>query len=165
MQNIKQRLQQVDDHAARFNLMQAFYSLHNSQVLSSFGLTATAATALGKTGATAAWALVNGVAVKVAASTNLPAITTASSMVSGQKTAIGYYVNAAGTITAVAGEVVAAANALKLPNNPTTDVVCIGYIIIEAAATFTGGTTNLDAANITTSFISLTGGIPAATTL
>lgn len=165
MQNIKQRLQQVDDHAARFNLLQAFYSLHNSQVLSSFGLTATASAALGRTGATVGWAMVNGVAVKVAASTNLPAITTASSMTTGQKTVIGYYVNAAGTITAVAGDVVAAAQALRFPNNPTTDVVCIGYIIIEAAATFTGGTTALDAANITTSFISLTGGISASTTL
>lgn len=165
MQNIKLRLQQIDDKIAGFALTQAFYGLHNSTVLSSFGLTATASAALGKTGATAAWALVNGVAVKVAASTNLPAITTASSMTTGQKTAIGYFVDSAGTITAVPGAVVASAAALPMPASTSSNVVCIGYIIIEAATTFTGGTTALDAASITTSFISLTHGIPALTSI
>jgi hypothetical protein len=165
MQNIKLRLQAQSDQKDRENLTLAFYSLHNSMVLSSFGLTATAATALGKTGATAAWALVNGVSVKVAASTALPAITTASSMTTGQKTAIAYFVDAAGAITASPGAVVASAAALQIPNVPNTNVVCIGYIFIEAATTFTGGSTNLDAASITTSFISLTGGVSASVTL
>lgn len=165
MINIKQRLEGVFDHATAYQLLLALFSLHNSQVLSAFGLNFAATAAVGRTSATAAgWALVNGVTVKVAAATALPALTGVN-LVSGQRVVVSYFVDNAGTITQAVGDLQTSNANLRFPAPMAPTVVCIGYLIIEAAATFTGGTTALDAASITSTFISNVGGTPAVSIL
>jgi len=156
----KQYLAGADDKATANAITKAIQWIFKNQVLASFGLNFGAGLTVGRTNtAAASWAVVNGIPVKVAASSALPALT-GLNLVSGQRAVVSYFVDTSGVITASQGNVATSNSSLIFPAPPNPDTVCIGYLIVEAAATFTGGTTALDAANITSTFISQIDGLP-----
>jgi hypothetical protein len=93
-------------------------------------------------------AIVNGTKVLIAAA-DLPALTTAASLASGEKNVVVFVTDAAGTVTNLYGTKATTDAAVLWPVVPA-DKTVIGFAYITAAATFTGGTTALDATNITT---------------
>lgn len=95
-------------------------------------------------------AIVNGTKVVVAAA-DLPALTTAASLASGEKNVVVFVTDNAGTVTNLYGTKSTTDAGVIWPVVPL-DKTVIGFVYITAAATFTGGTTALDAANITSVF-------------
>lgn len=71
-------------------------------------------------------------------------------------------INAAGTVSTVKGTAVAAASAASFPA-PTAGTCPIGaiHVATASAATFTAGTTDLGAANVTDTYINFVGANPA----
>jgi hypothetical protein len=108
-----------------------------------------AASALARTTVPAV-AFVDGTKIRIAAQ-DMPALTTAASLASGEKNVVVFVVNSAGTISALTGTKSTTANGVLWPVVAANQTV-IGGVYIEAAATFTGGTTALDAASITFDF-------------
>lgn len=165
MLNFRHRFQMLDEKSSAFQLLQAIGTLFNSQVIKPFGLNFAASATTGRTSTSGAgYAIINGSMVKVAASTALPALTGVN-LTTGQAVGIVYLVDTAGTITALAGPVVTGISNVKFPQQNRTDQICIGYLIIEAGATFTGGTTALDAASITSTFADSYDGLPAVSAI
>lgn len=72
-------------------------------------------------------------------------------------------INAAGTLSTVKGTAVAAASAASCPAPASASVCPIGWIHVAtaSAATFTAGTTDLGAANVTDTFVDFVGANPA----
>jgi len=98
----------------------------------------------------AAVAKVNGTLVRIAAA-DLPALTTAASLASGDKNVVLFVTDNAGTVTNLYGTKSTTYAGIVFPTVANTLTV-LGGIVITAAATFTGGTTALDAANITVDY-------------
>lgn len=93
----------------------------------------------------------NGALLRIAAA-DLPALTTAASLASGEKNVVLFVTDSAGTVSNLYGTKSTTYAGIVFPSvNPSTYVV-LGGAVITAAATFTGGTTALDAANITTEY-------------
>lgn len=113
----------------------------------------------------AAWqGIINGIPVTKATAQDLPAL-------SGSVTAgtFGLWVHAidvAGTLYTIPGTIAAASqSALRFPEIPDGYAV-IGYTIVTiSSGTFTAGTTNLDAANVTATFVNTVGAFDPNATL
>lgn len=90
----------------------------------------------------------NGTMLVIAAA-DLPALTTAASLATGEKNVVVFVTDSAGTVTNLYGTKATTDAAVIFPVVPA-DKTVVGFAYITAAATFTGGTTALDAANITT---------------
>jgi len=94
--------------------------------------------------------------------------TTFTNLVSGQQTALFVMVDAAGVQTILQGKVVPTSSAAGYVAGawewPTDQPLhaCVGAIVVKAAATFTVGTTDLSAANITPTYFDVCGdyGVP-----
>jgi hypothetical protein len=126
----------------------------STQALISAGLVIHgAASALAKTGAADFYASVQGILVKIAASTDMPALTGIVITAAFFNVAC-FYVDSAGVVTVAGGTQGATLGAVVFPQPPTGKAL-VGFLIITSAGTFTGGTTALDTA--TTVFISPTG--------
>ena len=110
-----------------------------------------------KAGSSALAKLTNAALVKVAgtliriAAADLPAITTAASLASGEKNVVLEVTDSAGTVSNLYGTKSTTYAGIVFPKVSAGSVL-LGGFVITAAATFTGGTTALDAANITTEY-------------
>lgn len=124
---------------------------YSSQPLASAGLVINAGGAtFPKIGAADFYAVANGVLVKVAAGTALPALT-GITITAAFFNVVCFFVDSAGALTALAGTQAATLGGVVFPQFPAKKAL-IGFLIITNASTFTGGTTALDAA--TTVYVS-----------
>jgi hypothetical protein len=124
---------------------------YSTQPLTSAGLVIHgAASTLAKTGAADFYASVQGRLVKIAASTDMPALT-GIVITAAFFNVVCFYVDSAGTVTVAAGTQGATLGAVVFPQPPTGKAL-VGFLIITNASTFTGGTTALDTA--TTVYVS-----------
>jgi hypothetical protein len=129
----------------------------SSQPLTNAGLVINAGGALfPKIGAADFYASAQGVLVKIAAGTALPAPTNV--IAAGNFNVICYFVNSAGVVTVGSGTQAATLGGVIFPMIPDGNAF-IGFLIVTYASTFTGGTTPLDAG--TTVYISLQGAFDA----
>ena len=114
--------------------------------------------ALPKTGAADSYFVVNGVPVLIAASTDMPAFSGGDIVSPNTVNVYCFFVDSAGTLTGASGTPGALLANVVFPQFPQNKAL-VGFIIVTmaAAATFTAGTTALDAANTTTVYCSPTG--------
>jgi hypothetical protein len=124
---------------------------YSSQPLTSAGLVIKAGgSALAKTGSADFYAIANGVLVKIAASTDMPALT-GINITAASFNVVCFFVDAAGVVTAAAGTQATTLGGVVFPEPPSLKAL-VGFLIITYASTFTGGTTALDTA--TTVYVS-----------
>jgi hypothetical protein len=132
-------------------ILEPMVDRYSSQPLTSAGLVIHGAgSALAKTGSSDFYASVQGSLVKVAASTDMPALTGINAT-AGNFTVAAFFVDVGGTVTVVGGTQAATLGAVVFPALPKNKAL-IGFLIITYASTFTGGTTALDTA--TTVYVS-----------
>jgi hypothetical protein len=118
---------------------------YSSCALNTAGLAIkTGGSALAKTGATDFYAVATGKLVKIAASTDMPALT-GINISAGFFNVVCFYVNSAGVVTAAGGTQGATLGAVVFPQPPQGQAL-VGFLIITYASAFTGGTTPLDTA-------------------
>jgi hypothetical protein len=130
----------------------------SSQPLNTAGLVIkTGGSTLAKTGATDFYAVANGILVKIAASTDMPALT-GINITATKFNVVCFFVDSGGTVTAAAGTQGAALGNVVFPQFPKNKAL-VGFLIITYAGTFTGGTTPLDTA--TTVYVSPLGAFDA----
>jgi hypothetical protein len=138
----------------RWQLRKIFLPLvdrYSSQPLATAGLIITSGGATtAKIGATDFYACVKGVIVKIAAATNMPALT-GLNIAAGAYNVVCFYTDSAANVTAAMGTPGATVGAVVFPVFPENQSL-IGFLIITYASAFTGGTTPLDTA--TTVYIS-----------
>jgi len=126
----------------------------STQALTSAGLVINGAgAAFAKIGAADFYAIVQGVLVKVAAGTAMPALTGITAPAGGFNVAC-FYVDSAGVVTAAGGTPAATLTGVLFPQPPQGKAL-IGFLIITNAGAFVGGTTALDTA--TTVYVSTLG--------
>lgn len=90
------------------------------------------------------YGVANGVLVKVASGTNMPALTGINAAAGAFNVAC-FYIDSAGVVTAAGGTQGATLGAVVFPQPPQKKAL-IGFLIITYASAFTGGTTPLDTA-------------------
>lgn len=130
----------------------------SSQPLTSAGLVIKAGgSALAKTGSADFYAVANGVLVKIAASTDMPALT-GITIAATKFNVVCFFIDSGGTVTAAAGTQGAALGNVVFPQFPKNKAL-VGFLIITYGSTFTGGTTPLDTA--TTVYVSPLGAFDA----
>ena len=126
----------------------------NTQALKTAGLVIKAGGGvLAKIGAADFYATVGGRLVKIAAATDMPALT-GLAITAAYFNVACFFVDAAGTVTVRFGTEAAAIAGVKFPNFPLGQAL-VGFLLITYASAFTGGTTALDTA--TTVYFSPTG--------
>jgi hypothetical protein len=121
---------------------------YSTQALRSAGLVIKGAgEGVAKIGATDFYAVVQGVLVKIAASTDMPALV--GTVAADAFNVYCFYVDKAGTTTSAMGTAGASLAAVKFPPLPEGKAL-IGFIIINPTGTgdFVGGTTDLDDATV-----------------
>jgi hypothetical protein len=154
---VAQILSQISDQFARMavsTLIRTVADRMSSQALTSAGLVIKAASStLAKTGASATYVTANGRVQKIAAATDMPALT-GITITANKFNVVCFFIDSAGTVTAVAGQEATTRDAVVFPQFPEKKGL-VGLLIITHSSTFTGGTTALDTA--TTEFISPTG--------
>ena len=124
---------------------------YSSQPLTSAGLLIHGAgSTVAKTGTSDFYASVKGTLVKIAASTDMPALT-GINISAGDYNVACFFVDSAGTVTAYGGTQGATLGAVVFPPFPQGKAL-VGFLIITYASAFTGGTTALDTA--TTVYVS-----------
>lgn len=124
---------------------------YSSQPLNSAGLVIKAGgSALAKTGAADFYAVAKGVLVKIAAATDMPALT-GINILAGNFNVVCFFVDSAAVVTVAAGTQGATLGAVTWPQFPEQKAL-VGFLIITYASAFTGGTTALDTA--TTVYVS-----------
>ena len=120
----------------------------STQPISTFGLVIkTGGSALVKTGASAAYAMVQGKLVKVAGSTDQAALS--GTVTNAKFNVYAYFLDGAGTGTSAMGVEGATLAAVQFPPIPQGKA-CIGFTIINPTGTgnFVGGTTPIDDATV-----------------
>ena len=123
----------------------------SSQPLSTAGLVIKAGgSTLAKTGSADFYAVANGVLVKIAASTDMPALTNIN-FGAGKFQVACFFIDSGGTVTAAGGTQGATLGAVVFPQFPKNKAL-VGFLIMTYASAFTGGTTPLDTA--TTVYVS-----------
>lgn len=142
------------DRSAVLDAVAPLTDRYSSCALNSAGLVIKAGgSALAKTGASDFYAVVDGALVTIAAGTDMPALT-GISIGAGKYNVVCFFVDKAGTTTAVAGTEGAAIANVVWPAFPSKKAL-VGVLLITYASAFTGGTTPLDTA--TTVYLSPTG--------
>lgn len=117
----------------------------SSQPLNTAGLAITGGGGTAaKTGATDFYAVANGVLVKIAASTTLPALT-GINIGAGKFNVACFFIDSAAVVTVGGGTQGAALGNVVFPQFPKNKAL-VGFLIITYASAFTGGTTPLDTA-------------------
>jgi hypothetical protein len=116
---------------------------YSSQALTSAGLVINAGgAAFPKIGGADFYACVQGVLVKIAAGTAMPALTGITAPAGGFNVAM-FFVDSAGTVTVAGGTPAATLGGVGWPQPPDGKAL-VGFLIITNAGAFTGGTTALD---------------------
>lgn len=145
-----------NDREALVPVLQAIAAQVNTQALNSAGLVIKAGTStLAKTGASDFYATVGGRLVKIAASTDMPALT-GLTITANRFNVACFFVDASGATSVLFGTESAAIGTVKWPDFPI-DKALIGFLLITHSSTFTGGTTALDTA--TTVYVSPLGAV------
>lgn len=148
------------DHHTRFALTRLFYPVFDrmsSVALTSPGLAIHgAASALVKTGASDTYFIVNGVLVKIVASTDLPALV--GTVTNAKFNVFCFFVDSAGAKTVAMGTEGATLAKLTFPQF-TENKALIGFIIVNPTGTgnFVGGTTALDDATVVPNVVYING--------
>lgn len=144
----------ITDSQSRTALRRILRSLvdrYSSQPLTSAGLVIHgSASTVAKTGSADFYASVQGILVKIAASTDMPALT-GINISAGNFNVVCFFVDNAGTVTVAAGTQAATLGGVVFPEPPAGKAL-VGFLIITYASAFTGGTTALDTA--TTVYVS-----------
>lgn len=125
-------------------LFEPLYDRQTSRMLSSAGLVIHgSASALAKTGSSACYAVANGVPLRIAASTDMPALV--GTVTNATFNAYCFFIDSGGTVTSQMGTGGATWAAVQLPQVPKWKAF-IGFIRINPTGTgdFVGGTTALD---------------------
>lgn len=141
----------VDNPADQYlfrSVIGAIWDRLSSQALSSAGLVIKAGgSALAKTGASATYLLAKGTPVKIAAATDMPALS--GTVTNAKFNVFVFFVDSAGTTSSAMGTEGATLAAVKFPPIPAGKAV-IGFIVINPTGTgnFVGGTTALDDATV-----------------
>ena len=147
-------LSAMQDSLAMENIAGILFDRYSSCALNSAGLVIkTGGSTLAKTGASDQYLLVDGALVKIAAATDMPALT-GISISAAKFNVVCFFVDKTGTTTAVAGTEGSAIGTVVWPQFPAKKAL-IGALLITYASAFTGGTTPLDTA--TTVYLSPTG--------
>lgn len=160
-------LQGVLDYKSQFNLTRLFYPLFDrmtSLPCNSAGLVIHgSASALAKTGSSDFYALASGKLVKIAASTDMPALV--GTVAHSAFNVFCFFVDSGGNKTSQVGTAGATLAAVVFPQFPDGKAL-VGFLIINPTGTgsFVGGTTALDDATVApnTAYISPIGGFDPA---
>ncbi len=157
---LQQWLEGVAVGKTRFSLLEALGPLvdrFSSCAISSAGLVIKAGgSTLAKTGSATTNLLANGITVAIAASTDMPALT-GINITQTYFNVVCFFTDSAGTRTAYAGTQATTLAGVVWPAFPAGNAL-IGFLTINAASgAFTGGTTPLDDATVTTTYNSPTG--------
>jgi hypothetical protein len=157
MQFIRKLLGRWSDYQELYALLSAFFSLHNNTIVQPASLAINAGTAVFAKTTNAAFFLVKGVLVKVAAAAAMPVLT-GISIPNGSKQIVGFTITGDGTLARIDGNVSTTVAGLQFPVPPNDNSVVIGYLIIEngTGSTFTGNTTALDAGSLTVTYVNET---------
>lgn len=154
---IQRKLTAVPDHREKEGLRQILAAIGDrmsSCATSTAGLVIKiGGSTLAKTGSAVTQLLVQGKSVAIAGSTDMPALT-GISITANKFNVVCFFMDSAGTTTAVAGTEAATEGAVTFPDFPQGKAL-IGYLVITHSSTFTGGTTPLDTA--TTKYVSPVG--------
>lgn len=126
--------------------LEPLFDRYSSTSLNTAGLViSVGGSTLAKTGAVDFYAIANGVLVKVAAGTNMPALTGINAA-GNQFVVAAFFIDSGGTVTALGGTPGATLAATLFPQFPKQKAL-IGFLLItNGASAFTGGTTPLDTA-------------------
>lgn len=144
---MRQLAEGIADQTSQYILRRLFAPLfdrNSSLMTSTAGLVIKAGgSALAKSGATAAYAIANGVLQKIAAATDMAALS--GTVTNATFNVFCFFIDSAGVITSAIGTQGATLAAVIFPQFPTQKAL-IGYIIINPTGTgdFVGGTTALD---------------------
>jgi hypothetical protein len=148
---LRQWVQGVPGGTTQLYLRRLFTPLFDRQtslMLSTAGLVIKAGgSTLAKSGASAAYALANGVLVQIAASTDMAALS--GTVTNGTYNVFCFFVDSAGALTSALGTAGASRAAVKFPQLPLGKAL-IGFVEIHPTGTgdFVGGTTALDDATV-----------------
>jgi hypothetical protein len=157
LETITSNIEGIVDHRSRHFLRRILLTggdRYSSQPMTTAGLViSSGGAATAKIGATDFYACANGVIVKIAAGTAMPALTGINNTAAYFNVAC-FFVDNAGTVTVLGGTQGASLGTVKWPLFPYKKSL-VGYLIITYASAFTGGTTPLDTA--TTIYVSPTG--------
>lgn len=116
----------------------------SSVALNSAGLVIHGSTStLAKTGASDFYAIAKGTLVKIAASTDMPALV--GSITAANFNVFSFFIDNAGTVTVAMGTEATTIAGVKFPPKPD-DKALVGFLLVTYASTFVGGTTALDTA-------------------
>ena len=127
------------------NVVLPLIDRYSSDPLNSAGLVISAGgSALAKIGASDFYATAQGVIVKIAAGTNMPALT-GINITAANFNVVCFFVDSAAVVTVAAGTQGATLGAVVFPQFPQGKSI-VGILLITYASTFTGGTTPLDTA-------------------
>jgi len=135
---------QLDQRAVR-RVVFPLADKYSSCALTSAGLVIKAGgSTLAKTGSSDFYAVANGVLVKIAASTDMPALT-GLSITASKYNVFCFFVDSAGTTSVAMGTEGATIGTVKWPQFPEKKAL-IGILLVTYGSTFVGGTTALDTA-------------------
>lgn len=145
MNEIKKWATKCSDALTGDALLRALQSLHANQPVAPASLAINGAGNAAAKTTNAAFVLVNGITVKIAAAQVMPVLTGVS-IPNGSKQAVGFCTDVSGNLSLIQGAVAATIGGVTFPKTPE-NTVALGYLVIENAsgAAFTGGTTALDA--------------------
>lgn len=126
---------------------------YSSQSLNSAGLTIHGGgSTLVKSGASDYYAVAKGVLVKIAASTDMPALV--GSITAAKFNVFCFFIDSAAVVTVAMGTEGAAIGNIVFPQFPDSKAL-VGWILVTYASAFVGGTTPLDTA--TTVYVNAAG--------
>lgn len=159
MQHIKKWAQKFSDALSGEGFLNGLFSLFKNQVVFPASLAINGAGNAAAKTTNAAWVLVNGQLVKIAAATAMPALTGVS-IPNGSKQIVGFTTDVGGNLSLIVGAVSTVVGGLSFAPVPQGNVA-LGYLIIEngTGSTFTGGTTALDTGSLTVTYVNQTNGI------
>lgn len=144
---IQRWLQSVDALADQYALRNILFPIGDrmsSCALSTAGLVIKAGgSALTKTGAADSYYIANGVLVKIASGTDMPALV--GSITAAKFNVFMFFIDSAAVVTAAMGTEGAAIANVKFPPIPLNKAI-VGFLIVTHSSTFVGGTTALDTA-------------------
>lgn len=144
-------LENVRDNTSRFSLTRLFYPLYDRESTSpvnSAGLVIYGAGGtVPKIGSSDFYAFIQGVLVKKAASTDMPALS--GTVVNATFNVFCFFMDQSGTLTSVMGTAGSTLAKVVFPQFPEGKVL-VGFVIINPTGTgnFVGGTTALDDATV-----------------
>lgn len=140
-------LEGIANSTTQWNLRRLFFPLFDSQStlpLNSAGLVIHGAgSTLAKTGGSVFYALANGILQKVAASTDMPALS--GTVTNATFNVFCFFIDSGGTTTSAMGTAGSTLANVVFPQKPSRKAM-VGFVIINPTGTgdFVGGTTALD---------------------